>query len=146
MGSILSVLQGPIASTLGAVNDILGKFITDPQTKLQASLELTKAQNDLTVKLAELDAEWAKTQGDVITTEAKSESWITRNWRPLTMLVFVFIVAFNFILSPLFSLKALPIPPDMWELLKLGIGGYVIGRSAEKTVPAIVDAIGATRK
>lgn len=146
MGSLLGILNGPIAGTLSAINDIIGKFVTDPQTKLQASLELTKASNDLTMKLAELDVEWAKTQGDVITTEAKSESWITRNWRPITMLVFVFIVAFNYILSPLFSLQSLPIPPDMWELLKIGLGGYIIGRSAEKTIPAIVDAIGVTRK
>jgi len=26
------------------------------------------------------------------------------------------------------------IPPDMWELLKLGVGGYVLDRSVEKGV------------
>ena len=26
------------------------------------------------------------------------------------------------------------IPPDMWDLLKLGVGGYVLGRSVEKGV------------
>ena len=24
------------------------------------------------------------------------------------------------------------IPPDMWALLKIGLGGYVVGRSGEK--------------
>lgn len=30
----------------------------------------------------------------------------------------------------------LTIPPDMWDLLKLAIGGYVAGRSVEKAVSA----------
>lgn len=52
------------------------------------------------------------------------------------MLTFTWIVAHNFIFSPLLSLPRLDIPPDMWELLKLGMGGYIIDRSAEKAVEA----------
>ncbi|MCS7280543.1 MAG: hypothetical protein NZ583_02795 [Desulfobacterota bacterium] len=36
--------------------------------------------------------------------------------------------------APLFRLPSLEIPPDMWTLLEIGIGGYVVGRSAEKIV------------
>jgi hypothetical protein len=141
--TFLNVLKGPIAGTLGAVNDIIGKFVTDPTQKLQATLELTKAQNDLTVKLAELDTEWAKAQADVITTEAKSESWITRNWRPLVALgfafhVFVIVWTGGYIngrqLDPAFI-------HEMMDTLKLCLGGYFIGRSAEKVVPATADKI-----
>jgi len=35
---------------------------------------------------------------------------------------------------PIFSLPAAVIPPDMWQLLKIGVGGYVLGRSGEKIV------------
>ena len=28
----------------------------------------------------------------------------------------------------------LAIPPDMWDLLKIGIGGYTVGRTVEKSV------------
>jgi len=31
----------------------------------------------------------------------------------------------------------LEIPPDMWALLKIGLGGYVVGRSVEKTVAVV---------
>ena len=55
------------------------------------------------------------------------------------MLIFVAIIANNYIIAPyiqvLFGKQFtvfLPIPPDMWGLLKLGIGGYILGRSAEK--------------
>lgn len=87
------------------------------------------------------DAEQLATQAGVVTTEAKGESWLQRNWRPVTMLVFVFVVANNYIIAPylqaLFSWSvSLPTPPDLWALIKLGLGGYVVGRSAEKCVAA----------
>ncbi len=75
---------------------------------------------------------------NIIEAEAKSSHWLTANWRPLTMLTFVVIVANNYILYPYLALfwpdaPVLEIPPDMWDLLKIGLGGYVVGRSVEKT-------------
>jgi len=82
-----------------------------------------------------------KVRGNIIIAEAQGGSWLQRNWRPVTMLVFVAIIANNYILFPYLSLLGGPavkleIPPDMWGLLKLGIGGYIVGRSAEKGVAA----------
>ena len=76
---------------------------------------------------------------DIIVAEAKSESWIARNWRPITMLVFVFIIFNNFVLVPYgtafgFPMPSVMLPPDMFALLKIGLGGYVVGRSAEKGI------------
>ncbi len=73
----------------------------------------------------------------VITTEAKSDHFIVAAWRPITMLVFVFIIANNYIIYPYLSLfwdsaPSLTIPTDLWDLLKLGLGGYVAGRTGEK--------------
>jgi hypothetical protein len=42
---------------------------------------------------------------------------------------------------PLFSLKPVVLAPEMWELLKLGVGGYVIGRSVEKTASSVVPVL-----
>jgi len=56
------------------------------------------------------------------------------------MCLFGLIVANNYILFPYFNMfmpeKAvlLPVPVHLWDLLKLGIGGYVVGRSGEKIV------------
>ena len=141
MPSILDALN-PVTGIISSVSGILDKFIPNAEDKAKAQLALAQLQSDATLKLAELDAQNAQTQAGVITAEAKSESWLTRNWRPITMMVFVTIVAFNYIVAPLFSLKALPLPPDMWELLKLGIGGYVLGRSAEKILPTVAASLG----
>ncbi|HEY1774252.1 MAG TPA: 3TM-type holin [Gammaproteobacteria bacterium] len=87
------------------------------------------------------DAEALQEQAGIVTAEAKGESWLQRNWRPLTMMVFVFIVANNYIIAPYAQALSgtsvsLPTPPDLWALIKIGLGGYVVGRSAEKCVAA----------
>ena len=68
----------------------------------------------------------------IIVAEAQGDSWLQRNWRPLLMVLFGIIIANNYILVPIFGTPAADIPPDMWDLLKLGVGGYVVGRTVEK--------------
>ena len=115
---------------------ITGKKILDPNETLQISEQLQALENNIT-----------SGRLGVIEAEAKSEHAITSTWRPITMLVFVFIIANNYIIVPyvnsLFAahLAALAIPPDMWGLLKLGLGGYVVGRSGEKMATAISSAL-----
>lgn len=70
----------------------------------------------------------------IIVAEAQGDSWLQRNWRPLLMVLFGIIIANNYILVPIFGTPAADIPPDMWDLLKLGVGGYVVGRTAEKSL------------
>jgi hypothetical protein len=48
------------------------------------------------------------------------------------MLLFGVIIANNYLIVPIFRTPAADIPPDMWDLLKLGLGGYVVGRTVEK--------------
>jgi hypothetical protein len=104
----------------------------DLNTRLKASIQTA---------ILSADAEALQEQAGIITAEAKGESWLQRNWRPVTMMVFVFIVANNYIIAPYAQALSgasvsLPTPPDLWALIKLGLGGYVVGRSAEKCVAA----------
>lgn len=141
MNPLKDILTGGITGVIDSISGVLGKFIASPEDKIKAQLELTRIATDFQVKVLEADRDWAVAQAGVVTAETKSESWMARNWRPITMLTFVFIIAFNYIISPLFSLKALEIVPDMWSLLKIGLGGYIIGRSAEKTIPQVAEII-----
>ena len=82
--------------------------------------------------------ELLKAQANIIVAEAKG-SFLAANWRPIIMLLFGVIIANNYIIYPYLSLffedaPMLDIPPDMWALLKIGLGGYVVGRSVEKAV------------
>jgi len=111
---------------------LIERFFPDPKQQAEAKLKLLEMEQH--GELAELEA-----AAGIVRAEAESEHWLTANWRPLTMLTFVVIIANNYILYPYLSLfwtdaPSLAIPPDMWDLLKIGLGGYVVGRSAEKTV------------
>lgn len=114
------------------VTDLVGQFVED---KDKANELEAKIKN----KLLSLEQEVITAQRDVIVAEANSQSFLARNWRPIMMLTFVFIIANNYIFFPYISLFGgeaikLEIPEDMWSLLKIGVGGYVMGRSGEKMV------------
>jgi len=131
-----------VATIISKVADVIDKKVEDKDLANKIKAELT---NELLSKEYSRIEQELESQKEIIIAEATGHSWLQRNWRPITMLVFVYIIAHNYIIAPLFSLKFLPIPPDMWALLKLGIGGYIIGRSAEKTIPMLAQTI-KTRK
>jgi len=109
---------------------LIDKFFPNPEEAAKRKLDLFAMQQ--AGELAEMEAAM-----QIITTESKSEHFLVAAWRPITMLTFVFIIANNYIIYPYLSLfwndaPTLAIPPDMWDLIKLGLGGYVMGRSGEK--------------
>lgn len=117
-----------LTALLPAVGNVLEKIIPDPQAAAKAKLELMRLYQE--GNLAELEA-----ASSAITAEAKSEHWITANWRPVTMLTFVALVVAHWLG---FTPENLPHEQVMQllEIVKIGLGGYVIGRSAEKGIKA----------
>jgi|TARA_R110002020_G_scaffold398613_1_gene608582 hypothetical protein len=121
-------ILAPLADTL------IKRLFPDKEKQQEAQLEFQGMLADGSFKEFEKTAE-------IIIQEAQSKHFLTANWRPITMLTFVAIIANNYILYPYLSLfwidaPMLEIPPDMWGLLKIGLGGYVVGRSGEKMVNA----------
>ncbi len=121
-----------IQALLPLIGGALDKIFPDKGEAMQHKAKLMELAQ--AGELKELES-----QAQIITAEAQSEHWLTANWRPLTMITFVVIIANNYILYPYLSLfwsdaPSLAIPPDMWDLLKIGLGGYVVGRSGEKMI------------
>lgn len=130
-----------VATLLGPLGKILEKIIPDPN-------EARRIQAELAKEMFKADSEFYKAAGSIITAEAQGESWMQRNWRPLTMLTFVFIIANNYILVPYVQFMAdlagytiivptLEIPDGLWTLLQIGIGGYIASRGIEKTAAKV---------
>jgi len=123
-----------IPALLSIGGKLIDKFFPDPEEAAKRKVELFEmAQRG--------ELEQFRGAVEIITSEAKSEHTITATWRPITMLVFVVIIANNYILYPYLRLfwpdaPVLDLPPAMWDLLKIGLGGYVVGRSAEKAAKA----------
>ncbi len=124
MLNLISALAGPVISGLFSAVDQAVED-KDEAARIKARLQ----EMVLTGQMREIEE-----AAQVIRAEATGESWLQRNWRPLLMCLFGVIVANNYIVVPLFGGPKADIPPDMWDLLKLGIGGYVVGRSVEKGV------------
>ena len=87
----------------------------------------------------------------VILAEAAGQSWLQRNWRPLLMLTCIVIVANNYILVPWvgafgFIAPTLDLTDRLWDLMNLGVGGYVVGRSAEKIAESVGPFLGGNKK
>ena len=125
MGGFLTVLKGMFASKKG---EGIGGLATDIR-------EAIKGKEISPDKLIETYLEIAKLQSSVLTTEMQG-NWLQRSWRPLLMLMIILIIFNNYVLLPYFpnTLELMVLPDDLWDILKIGLGGYVVGRSAEKAV------------
>jgi hypothetical protein len=127
-----------MGNVIGGIFDLIGENVEDKDqaNQLRAQLEEVLLNSDL-----EKFQEQIKAQASVIIAEAKGESWLQRNWRPGLMALFGIIIMNNYITNPYASALlginiVMEIPPDMWDLLKLGVGGYIFGRSTEKGIAA----------
>jgi len=119
-----------ITALLPVFGKVLDRILPDKAKQMEARLKLMELEQ--AGELKELDAAIS-----IITAEANSSHWIVAAWRPITMLVFTAIIFNNYLIYPYLSLfwtsaPVLDLPPDLWGLLKIGLGGYVVGRSAEK--------------
>jgi hypothetical protein len=127
MKKILNWFTGSVIKEIGNVIDNL--FTSEE--------ERIKAKNEVFKVLQEQQLELQKLQTEIIVTEANG-NWLQRSWRPILMLAFGFIVIYVKFIAPLFQLPIPPLENEFWNLLQLGIGGYVVGRSAEKISKNIV--------
>lgn len=116
------------------VKDIIGgldKLFTSKEEKILA-------ENAIKQILIEKELELQRMQTEIIVAEAKG-NWIQRSWRPILMLAFGFIVIYVKFLAPLFDLTIPELENEFWNLLQIGIGGYVIGRTGEKMMKSYSD-------
>lgn len=125
-----------LQALLPALAAILGKLIPDPEQRAAAQLRLLELHQG--GQLQELQAAVS-----IIVAEA-SGNWLQRSWRPLMMLIFTGLIVARWLGYTAPNLA--PAEYDhLWQIVELGIGGYVIGRSVEKVAPAVADAIKGAR-
>lgn len=126
MSKILSTIAGSLDNLFNGVSGILDKTITTDKERLAAKAELSKL-------VTSFSQEAMKMQGKVLQSET-SGNWLQRSWRPILMLAFGAIVVYSKFLAPAFGLPNTELEPEFWNLLSLGMGGYIIGRSGEKII------------
>jgi hypothetical protein len=124
----------PILGNIGS--KIAANLFPDPadEQKRQA------AEHQFTLGVMQHANAIEQAAAEVAKAEAASGHWLAANWRPITMLVFV-----GLIVARWWGLTAPGMTEaeylSIYDLVKIGLGGYVVGRSAEKIVPAITEAM-----
>ncbi|WP_010324365.1 3TM-type holin [Marinobacterium stanieri] len=133
-------MAAPIWTFLGTLIDPVTRLIDNLHTsdaeRGQLKAEMLKLQNSVTTQLLTYEKQLLEAQSSVIKAEAQGQSWLQRSWRPITMLTFLVLVVADTMGWTEFRLAE-----EAWTLLQIGLGGYVIGRSAEKVAPQISQAI-----
>jgi tRNA G37 N-methylase TrmD len=130
---VLSLIGG----ILKPVTSLIDNLHTSDEEKITLHNELSSIENSFAERVLDYEAKITQMKADVIMTEAKGDSWLQRNWRPLTMLTFLTLIVAHYC-----GILAFEIADQMWTLLQIGIGGYIGSRGAEKIIPQIVNKLG----
>ena len=116
-----------LPALMPVVSKGLDRLFPDPTEKAKAESEM---MNQFMQDIDKLNIAAAQ----IIQQEAASSHWLAANWRPLTMVVFVMLIVARW-----FGFTAPNLAPEeyikLWDIVELGLGGYVIGRSVEKILP-----------
>ena len=95
--------------------------------------EQDKRKADLVSMAMSGDLEVLQTQAGIITAEAQGDSWLQRNWRPITMLWLSGLVGAHWLGFTPPNLSEAQVV-GLLDIVQVGLGGYVVGRSAEKVM------------
>ena len=108
------------------LGSLIDKIFPDKESQAKAKIELMRV-------IQEGEVEHLKGAAKIISAEGNSDHWLAATWRPITMMIFLgMVVSWWFGYTP--ENVTEPMVLELFGLLKLGIGGYIIGRSAEKAV------------
>lgn len=124
MWAFLSSLVSPIVS-------LISEAIPDKDKQAEVHAQLVRLQAELAKSLLDYEQKLLDARAKTVLADATGHSWLQRNWRPLVMLVFTGLVVarwLGFTAPNLSEAEAV----QLWEIIKIGLGGYVVGRSAEK--------------
>lgn len=128
----MSIAAKALSAITGPLFSVIDKAVTDKD-------EAARLKFEIQTQLIDSENSALKSQMQVILAEAAGESWLQRNWRPILMLTIVAIVANNYLIAPYLSAMfgvglTLPLPDALWNLMTLGVGGYIAGQTAERGI------------
>lgn len=124
MNILSKIFSSGANEIIGTVGGIIDNLSASKEEKAQLKERLFDAISSKLLELAEM--------GKQVIIAESSGNWLQRSWRPIIMLSFGFIIMYYYFIAPVFSTPGIELPNEFWALLKIGLGGYVVGRSVEK--------------
>jgi hypothetical protein len=92
-----------------------------------------KLKAEITRELLKADSVALRKQANIIMAEANGDSWLQRNWRPLVMCNFACLITAHWLGFTPENLSEKQILA-LLDIVQVGLGGYIVGRSAEKVM------------
>ena len=129
LDKLLQLFKGDIVKDVGNIVDGLA---TSDEEKSQAKERLSSVVFDALNKGVELQASVMKTE--------MTGNFLQRSWRPIVMLAFVGLLVIRW-LGLVEHHIAAELELELMQIIKIGLGGYVVGRSVEKTAEVVTKNI-----
>lgn len=128
----MNLVTKALSAITGPLFGVIDKAVTDKD-------EANRIKAEIQSQLIDSENSVVKAQMQIILAEAQGESWLQRNWRPLLMIVIVAIIGNNYLIAPYLGAMfgvglMLELPERLWDLMTLGVGGYVAGRTVDKGI------------
>lgn len=129
---MINLITSAITGIFKPAAELIDNLHTSEEEKLTLKNELTKVESSLISRVLETQESMMQNQAQTIIAETKSDSWLSRSWRPIIMLMFGIMIGVD-------SVTSIPFELDQYgyEVLYLGIGGYIGGRSVEKVAKTV---------
>lgn len=141
-----AAIGAALASAIGAKSadpsEILSAITGNAEAMQKAREFELEHQEKILAAMLDYEKTQVSAQSSVVVSEASGESFLQRNWRPMTMIWFSTIIGlYWFGVKPAYVNDAVVM--ELFGLIKLGLGGYVIGRSVEKVAQSAGAYLGA---
>ena len=130
-GFLTKILGAGAKETIDSIGNTIDK-IDKSDEKLEMQLKYKQLLMEMEGSYLNYESKLLESQSKIIESEAKGDSWLQRNWRPLLMLICMFIILNNYVLVPYFGIPVAVLDDHIWTLMEMGVTGYVAGRSLEK--------------
>lgn len=130
---IINAIAGPILAPLFGVID---QVVPDKDLAV-------KLKTDIQLAVLRIQEKTLDSQKDIIVAEAQGESAIQRGWRPAFMILLMVSMVISVAAGVFGYGDAVgagwdSINDNAWLLMQIGLGGYIGGRTIEKTAKSVI--------
>lgn len=137
---MLTELFGVVKAIFKPAADLVDEIHTSDEERLTLKARLMEIESAVSAKMVEYAQKIAELQASIIKSETESGNWLTKSWRPVVMLNFLLLInLYWFGIVPENMTEATVL--SLLEIIKWGLGGYVVGRSVEKTATTVANVL-----
>ncbi len=137
--SFMGVIEAIAAPILQPLFGIIDKAVPDKDLAV-------KLKSDIQMAVIQIQEKTLESQKEVIIAEAQGESPLQRNWRPIFMVLLMGTIILSLV-GGIFGFGDRiasgwdAINDNAWLLMQIGLGGYIGGRTVEKTAKTVAGTI-----